>query len=661
MGEGVGFMWLTSVSAAFFPLIYCLLTGCSWAIVFHCPFCDSLAPALMFQSLLLLLCGLMFPYGGLKIGLTAGIIISAAVIVWWRFRGIGRDAKSFRSIISSQRAGIILFVLLYFFIFAINVGKRFVEWDEMSHWGRFLKECLRLDSLYCVSDAPMSHKDYVPVITVFEYIFCRLSLRYAEADAYRAQQVLMIAMIIPSLNSFFRNTAKSDEKRGFTLPRWCMILAGAVILLLIPLFFDTRDGFKFYHTVYNDYIFGVALFYCVLVCFKYEESFIFRSVTAVVSFSFLIMTKMTAAAFLPPLWLLMVLCELLFDYGSRKGKLSILFLTLPVPALLWVVYNRFVEQFVVLNGIQSYSGLSISSLLGVIFHPDQSGILYVQDVKSAYFQALFHEAIAFGLNYGICLIVLTVCLLAIGFLWRTFNRTEASGLLLGKTSLCALWVILTGIYHAVLMYALYCTSFSEYEAVHLASYARYMNTFLVTAVMLVIFFYYDSGLCERFHGSLIIISVLLAGFCLLNRSMLNQMLPGIITKDEKKVRRFEIIADKLKEETGETDRVFILSRGDDGFIPMGVGYFALPRVIDGGSFGTRMDESDYWSEEIPRQEFVSRMSGYDWLYLNRVDDLFREEYSASFADDIAIEDGKLYLIDGIDQLSGKLKVREYQE
>ena len=97
---------------------------------------------------------------------------------------------------------VIIFFVLYVFIFAINVDKRFYEWDEFSHWGRFLKETLRLNSLFCTSNASMSHKDYVPIITVFEYIWCRLSFRYVEADAYSAQQVLMVSMMLPVFSVF---------------------------------------------------------------------------------------------------------------------------------------------------------------------------------------------------------------------------------------------------------------------------------------------------------------------------------------------------------------------------------------------------------------------------------------------------------------------------
>lgn len=90
-----------------------------------------------------------------------------------------------------------IFILLYIFCFITNQDKEFVSWDEFSHWGMFLKESLRLDSFYCNSPIYFAHKDYVPAITLFETLWCKLSLRYSEADAYRAIQIFMYDLFFP--------------------------------------------------------------------------------------------------------------------------------------------------------------------------------------------------------------------------------------------------------------------------------------------------------------------------------------------------------------------------------------------------------------------------------------------------------------------------------
>ena len=106
-------------------------------------------------------------------------------------------------------------VLCYFlcFFFLIKFSKRFWAWDEFSHWGVFLKETLRLDSLYCTSPLTIAHKDYVPAITLFETIWCKLSFRYNKADAYRAIQIFMFSLMMPMFDKLNELSHNKNCKR----------------------------------------------------------------------------------------------------------------------------------------------------------------------------------------------------------------------------------------------------------------------------------------------------------------------------------------------------------------------------------------------------------------------------------------------------------------
>ena len=168
------------------PFLYSLLMGITWSAVFKKKFADSLAPAFMLHIIVILVSGLVF--NNLSLGIYGGIIISFAIFCMFIIKNVKKWEVIKEYCIQYWSSGLFFLTVFYLFCFLGNTGKRFTEYDEFSHWGVFLKECLRLNRLFCTSSLPFNHKDYVPAITLFETIWCRLSGRFREADAYRAIQ-----------------------------------------------------------------------------------------------------------------------------------------------------------------------------------------------------------------------------------------------------------------------------------------------------------------------------------------------------------------------------------------------------------------------------------------------------------------------------------------
>lgn len=244
---------IQSVVAFICPLMYCVLIGWAWSKVFRKSYLVSIAPACILGTLLVLLSGLTVQR--LSAGLYAGIVLACAVLIgayWRQYRREGRAAvlTDLKEMIGS---GLGIFIILYCFCFILNTGKSLQVWDEFSHWGPFVKISYFTDRLYCTSAYPCAHKDYVPFTTLFEYIWCRLSHRYQEADLYRAMQMLMFSMILPVFRIW---TDASDRRKSYR----AVLITGIILVLLLPFCFRANDGFRFYHSIYCDYISGVFLF-----------------------------------------------------------------------------------------------------------------------------------------------------------------------------------------------------------------------------------------------------------------------------------------------------------------------------------------------------------------------------------------------------------------
>lgn len=274
------------------PIIYSFFIASSYGMVLNQKFGRSLMQSYCVQILLLLVCGMLF--GNLLVGIAAGIILA---LIGWIFC-LKRDQGTFRNHLCSffRDFSAITFLVLACAVFVMNYGKHYSQWDEFSHWGRFIEESCRLNQLYVMSTAEMAHKDYVPGVTLFEYLWCKLSLSYSEANAYRGIQMLFVAVVLATADQISVQKSRIYNKTKYFL--------SVLILMGIPLLFNS---FYFYHSIYEDAIFGILMFYSICIASCIEENEKYCSVSLTLALAVLIMSKMTAVPYVLIIWLLYAL------------------------------------------------------------------------------------------------------------------------------------------------------------------------------------------------------------------------------------------------------------------------------------------------------------------------------------------------------------------
>ena len=73
----------------------------------------------------------------------------------------------------------------------------FSNWDEFSHWGKMVKEMFRLDSFYSTKLSNlMVHKDYPPIIQIYELLWVKLSNSYSETILIKSIHFLELSLLI---------------------------------------------------------------------------------------------------------------------------------------------------------------------------------------------------------------------------------------------------------------------------------------------------------------------------------------------------------------------------------------------------------------------------------------------------------------------------------
>ena len=189
----------------------------------------------------------------------------------------------------------------------------------------------------------------------------------------------------------------------------------------------------------------------------------------------LVLSKMAAMAFLPMVVIFYLVYSLLFEKDSVANKAISSIIALVVPVFLWIGCNKYIDLYVANSGGgQSYDGISINTVLGIIAH---NGAVSYQDIaEKRYFSAIVNKGIIGNASYLAVILIVVIVLGAFAYVLDGIERR--------KVILIDLWILLAGIAYALLMWVLYLTSFSEYEALNLASFERYMETYLLAALFI---------------------------------------------------------------------------------------------------------------------------------------------------------------------------------
>ena len=183
------------------------------------------------------------------------------------------------------------------------------------------------------------------------------------------------------------------------------------------------------------------------------------------------------------------------------------------------------------------------------------------------------------------------------------------------------------------MLNIYLFSFTDYHALILTSFERYMATY--TLVILYVDLIIAMNICfNKKDYSLLIYSIIVL-FLIMTPGRLRYAIPKVISS---KPNIHELDAKVINKYTEDSSKVFLVSEGSDGREIFEVKYYANPIMVNLSSYNWPLDTDpkEYYSS------IVNEISEYDYLYIINVSDEYKEKYSFVFNNEI--NDGQLYKI-----------------
>ena len=230
------------------PLIYFLLTNALLVFVSKKSFGKCIPITLFFTSFVYFFSQILF--STFKVGLVINILLPIVFVALLLIKRKNKDEiKCFKENYFST--GFYSFIFLFVLLSIFYHDRYFNIWDEFTHWGVMVKEMIRTDHFYSSNlSTLLFHKDYPPIIQIFELFYTTISGGYAENTVTIALHLLEFTVFIP----FIEGINKKSSLTASIFQSIVIFLLGFFVISLFDLqgiinsigkYFDKMSSNKF--------------------------------------------------------------------------------------------------------------------------------------------------------------------------------------------------------------------------------------------------------------------------------------------------------------------------------------------------------------------------------------------------------------------------------
>ena len=579
--------------------------------------------------------------GALKAGFYAVLVLTLMLYgatVFWLV--LHKNLKSFLK--NTITTGTVVFLGIFVLLSFWNRGMMASAWDEFTHWMDITKVMTTLDDFGTNSAANSAFKAYPPAMALFQYLLQKLFLLvnpkavFIEWRVYLAYQLFFVTLLMP----FFTDLSWRKPIK---------LMCVAVAAFVLPLLFYSN----LYISVYIDAFLGLLAGAGLAAVFLCRKKDVYYTLYVLMICAVLVLTKdlglflaiMLAFAYGVDAFLSPVHTgegkPAAVAYVKKYGLLVLSFGAVFVPKLLWNLELK-------TAGITASSGIGadVKSVFALLFGETGN---YRDTVVDNFRNALFEKRITLGnsglsLNY-FAMILVSIALACVAYKLFVCANPECSRRKKGVLAVAVLQPII----YFLGVCIVYAFRFSEYEAVRLASYERYVNVILLaswlSAALVII-----SGLHIRYaDAKMCSVVILCALLVIAPMKPLVDFADGASIVHAKGVRKnYDVLSNKIMRITQGKQRVYLISQGTTGLDYWILRYSVRPNSANGNftwSIGEKFYDGDVWTMATNAEQWQQTLlKDYDYVALYKVNDYFAEHFSVLFAEPDTIANDTVYKV-----------------
>ena len=532
--------------------------------------------------------------------------------------------------------GCLVFCIFFFFLAFFNWGKLADSWDEFSHWIDIVKVMVNIDDFGTNPLSQSAFQSYPPAMSIFQYFFQKINLLirptagFSEWKVYWAFQIFFL---LPAFPFFKKQTFKHSIN----------YLILSLCIFLCPLIFYN----SMYNTTYIDCVLALLSGYGLAMIALWNKKDWFYTLYISLLSAMLVLCKDVGLMFS-----LFLVIAYILDFFSRKQHTfqrknikEFIMTLLPFVFLLSSKILWKLEIYISKCSVSFETKIDLNVLINLLLGKDTS---YRAEVIDNFWDALFTQGVTFqplGITVTFVAIIIIEVLLFF-FIYNLYKKKKVSNYKSFKL-ITIVFSFQTFIYILGLCFT-YVFNFSEYEAIRLASFTRYLCIALEAGVPIVFLSYLDflNKIYDNNQQQILVLSIFLLISPLNN---VQHFISREYVKDSINIRNnYTALVNLINLKTDENDKIYFISQENSGFDFWVTRFSVRPRTLNfcTWSIGKPFYEGDIWTQPKTLEQWKNELfTEYDFVALYRINDYFVETYGELFEDNMDISNNKLYKVD----------------
>ena len=463
---------MTYVLSFILPLIFILSYNGFFVIIFNKKFGKILPFSLITMTLTLFISQLIFQT--FTVGIIADLLICLSFFVLLFTKKIERLKGNFFT------AGLFITTAIYVFYYIIDFDRILVVWDEVKFWGPFTKEMFRLDKFYFVDEANvLMHKDYPPLISLFETLWCKITNTCSDMNITVAYNVLMTSVCISYIAELIKG-----KNRLIRIAKTCLLFLGTIAVLMA---FGGPDKEGIFNTIYTDYFIGFLLALGIVLFF--EEDFFKNKYNYILLCAIsiaLILSKQIGIVFYGIL-IFAYLLKIIFDRKELTESKSIdkecmkLIALICIPLVFSVIWKLQIDNYSIDKQF-NYTAVKAEKIIDVFTNNNLTE--NQMQFTPKFTDSLLNKNItALGVNisYTIATVFILLGIIALFI----YNKKKKQKLENKRVLFTGTVLIATNIVYLIALYLTYMLFFWDIERTNIACFNRYITTLLIPEIIVV--------------------------------------------------------------------------------------------------------------------------------------------------------------------------------
>ena len=634
---GIIFVFLYIIALSLFPCYY-----------FNRSLAETMPFMLVSSILILYIFGFL---QALQLGFYFLLIwaVASSIYTLWQVK---KDLKIF-IIKHFASPGFVVFCLLLVVFSIIFHNRLLSDWDDVAFWGPFIKETYRLGAFHNTIGTGVSvHLNYPPGSTLFAYQWLMLFGSISEAQTILSFHMLCSILMLPAV-------------QGYAWKEWKRWFPAAIAVMIVPCVFFT----SYLNSIYPDALLGIMFAHVIYIIWEMHTPNTFSIFRIVVSLSFLpIIKEMGLLFMLIGIGSLLIKVVFMLKISAvgyeqiwwrskatiqRKFSIGIgFFACIIIPFIFWQSWTSHVRE---LPAQFSIGQLSISGLLDII---NGTAPAYRYSIVNSFLHSILSSphvpsglSALLRLSYMPWLLIIYIFVHALNIFANP--KKERRPLLWMNTCM-----FFGGIIYAGLILTMYLFGFNQYEGIRLASYTRYMNTYLVgyLGFSMMVFCQILSSTASKktwkfFVGWRELLSGIILLLCIPYTIFYNAVRSFIPSNYGTERIMLQIDAAIIRKASVdlEQNKLYFISQNSSGYPYWTFKFELLPLQTNPNftwSIGKSYGEEDVWTRAMTAEEFSQTLLSqrYTYVYLQFVDETFIQQFSSLFAQEDDIRSGQLFLV-----------------